>query len=209
MSQKEIKVPRQERGIATRNKILEAGRKLFSEKGFYKTNSKEIAKAAGVATGTFYIYFKDKKPLFLEVFEIYYEQIIQDVLSLPALQIQSSNDAEEFVGFLIDRLFAAHEIEPEFHRELIAMTYSDKDVRALNDKLEKKTLGLIEEFLQMNRRFLVIEDYKAASRLFLKTAEEIIHSIKIFGSDVPTERMLNELKRMLVCYFFGTKKEVQ
>ncbi len=206
MNQKKIRMPRQERGIATRNKILEAGRKLFSEKGFYKTNSKEIAKAAGVATGTFYMYFKDKKPLFLEIFAVYYEQILQDVLNLPSLQVQSIGEAEEIIGILVDRLFAAHNIEPEFHRELIAMIYSDRDVRALNDKLEKKVISLVEAFLKMNRSFLAVEDLETASRLILRTAEEVVHSIRIFGSDVPADRMLNELKRMLFCYLFGRTK---
>lgn len=201
---KKIRVPRQERGIATRKKIIDAGQKLFAEKGFYKTNSKEIAKAAGVATGTFYMYFKDKKPLFLEIFESYYNAILQDVLILPELLLSSIDEAEDMVSGLIDSLFAAHDIEPEFHRELIVMTYSDKDVKELNDKLEQKVLGLFEEFLVANKQFLAIEDYAAASRLMLKTADEVIHTIKIFGTDVPEQRLLNELKKMLTGYLFGS-----
>ena len=56
-----IRQPIQERANEKKQKIIEAGYKLFAEKGYYNTNTQEIAKAAGVSTGIVYSYFKDKK----------------------------------------------------------------------------------------------------------------------------------------------------
>ena len=42
---------------------MEAARILFSQKGISKTSISEIAQAAKVAKGTFYLYFKDKDEL--------------------------------------------------------------------------------------------------------------------------------------------------
>ena len=41
-------------------KILASAFKLFTEKGFKNTSIQEIVDHAGVAKGTFYLYFKDK-----------------------------------------------------------------------------------------------------------------------------------------------------
>jgi AcrR family transcriptional regulator len=69
-----VRIPQQQRGIQTKNQIIEAAMKLFSEKGFHATNSKEIAKEAGVATGCFYSYFTDKKAVFCAALQIYLDQ---------------------------------------------------------------------------------------------------------------------------------------
>jgi AcrR family transcriptional regulator len=44
-------------------KILDASLKLFTTRGFHGTSTAEIAKTAGVATGTLFHYFKSKEEL--------------------------------------------------------------------------------------------------------------------------------------------------
>ena len=63
----EVRTPRQERSIAKKKKIIEAGYELFSKVGYYATNTAEIAKHAGVSTGIVYGYFKDKRDILLDV----------------------------------------------------------------------------------------------------------------------------------------------
>ena len=41
-----------------RERILDAAVRVFAKKGFYATRVSEVAKAAGVADGTIYLYFK-------------------------------------------------------------------------------------------------------------------------------------------------------
>ncbi|MEO0234290.1 MAG: TetR/AcrR family transcriptional regulator [candidate division WOR-3 bacterium] len=48
-----------------KNKILEASLELFGKKGYYKTDVDSIAKKANVGKGTIYLYFKNKKELFI------------------------------------------------------------------------------------------------------------------------------------------------
>lgn len=45
-------------------RIIEAATKLFAEKGYRSTTIEEIAREAGIAKGTVYLYFKDKQELF-------------------------------------------------------------------------------------------------------------------------------------------------
>lgn len=52
-----------------RERILKAAIKVFARKGFYATRVSEIAKAAGVADGTIYLYFKNKDDVLVSIFE--------------------------------------------------------------------------------------------------------------------------------------------
>jgi AcrR family transcriptional regulator len=52
---------------ATRARLLESGRGLFAERGLHGVTTHDIAHAAEVASGTFYLHFKDKGELFREI----------------------------------------------------------------------------------------------------------------------------------------------
>ncbi len=52
------------RGEATRNKLLAAAEEVFGAKGYYSASMVDITLKAGVAQGTFYIYFRSKKDIF-------------------------------------------------------------------------------------------------------------------------------------------------
>lgn len=51
------------------DKIISAAETLLMEKGFYALNMDQVARTAGLAKGTVYLYFKTKEELFLKVFE--------------------------------------------------------------------------------------------------------------------------------------------
>lgn len=48
--------------------LFEAGRTLFTQYGFKATSVAAIAKQAGLAVGTFYLYYPSKERLFLDIF---------------------------------------------------------------------------------------------------------------------------------------------
>lgn len=52
-----------------RDRILKAAVKVFARTGFHATRVSEVAKAAGVADGTIYLYFKSKEELLVSLFE--------------------------------------------------------------------------------------------------------------------------------------------
>jgi len=49
---------------ATRRRLIVAGTELFARDGLHRTTSTQVARAAGVAAGTFYLHFPDKQALF-------------------------------------------------------------------------------------------------------------------------------------------------
>lgn len=50
-------------------KILDAAVKVFARKGFYQSRVSDIAREAGVADGTIYLYFKNKDDILISIFE--------------------------------------------------------------------------------------------------------------------------------------------
>jgi AcrR family transcriptional regulator len=61
--------PRTARGTRTRAKLLEAAEKVFSENGYDEASIVRITEQAGVAQGTFYLYFSGKLEIFEELVE--------------------------------------------------------------------------------------------------------------------------------------------
>jgi len=59
--------PSTARGEATRGRVLEAAEQVFGDKGYHGASVTEITRAAGVAQGTFYLYFRGKKEIFLDL----------------------------------------------------------------------------------------------------------------------------------------------
>lgn len=63
----------------TRDKIIEAGKKILRQKDYYETVVEEIAKQAGVAKGTIFFYFKTKENLFREIMLSLIEEVSQAI----------------------------------------------------------------------------------------------------------------------------------
>jgi TetR/AcrR family fatty acid metabolism transcriptional regulator len=66
---KSAKKPVDKGSADKRERILRAAIKVFARKGFYATRVSEIAKAAGVADGTIYLYFESKDDVLVSIFE--------------------------------------------------------------------------------------------------------------------------------------------
>src|SRR6185436_8396474 len=54
-------------GRRTRQKLLEAAEAVFGERGYEHASVSEITQRAGVAQGTFYVYFPDKLTVFIHL----------------------------------------------------------------------------------------------------------------------------------------------
>ena len=57
-----------DKGLKTKNRILEIARSDFHSKGFAKASVKDICAQAGIRTGTFAYYFKTKEDLIKAVY---------------------------------------------------------------------------------------------------------------------------------------------
>lgn len=58
-------------------RILEAAIAVFAEKGFHQARISDVARRAGVADGTIYLYFRNKDDLLLSLFEEKMDELLQ------------------------------------------------------------------------------------------------------------------------------------
>ena len=67
------------RGAEKYRMILNAAKQVFARVGFYNSKVSEIARAAHVADGTIYLYFKNKDDILISLFEDELSRIIDEV----------------------------------------------------------------------------------------------------------------------------------
>jgi AcrR family transcriptional regulator len=81
--------------LTSKEKIISASRKLFSEKGFDAASIDDIAKEAGTTKSLFYYYFESKKDILYSLMETCLEDVIRK-LALNRKNGISSKTKEEF-----------------------------------------------------------------------------------------------------------------
>ena len=96
----------------TRRRLLEAGTDLFARVGLHRTTSTQIARAAGVAAGTVYLYFSSKADLFVALHERLFDLIDRAVREAPVV----SPDMPEATRSRIHAVFAACNLESDLLR---------------------------------------------------------------------------------------------
>jgi AcrR family transcriptional regulator len=64
-----------------RERLVETGFRLFSAYGLKKTNIEELAAGAGISKGAFYIFYKSKEALFMDVAELAEGRFRREILS--------------------------------------------------------------------------------------------------------------------------------
>lgn len=167
---KSVREPRQERSIEKKKRIVDAGYELFSEVGYYGTNTAEIAKRAGVSTGIVYGYFKDKKDILICVLEIYLNEVYEPISAMLD-KLTSPVDYEKVIPHVLEATIKTHKKKYKIHEALHSLAGSDSEVNAefiaLEDKLTTRiyerlaTLGENTENLKEKIHFAMgtIQDY--------------------------------------------------
>ena len=83
--------------MTTEEKILNSAIALMAKKGYHNTTVSDIVKNAGVAQGTFYLYFDSKKELFIKLMDSFYSMLESAIYSVD-LGSAETITAEEFAN---------------------------------------------------------------------------------------------------------------
>jgi AcrR family transcriptional regulator len=197
----EIREPLQQRAIEKKRRIIEAASRLFAEHGYQGTNAKQIAHEAGVAVGTFYNYFKDKKTLLVEVAFSHGDEV-HAMLRKRFERMDLTRPGYEIMRELIVTAFESHRYSPELHREALALKFTDLEIRELSEQMDQGMLAAILEFLQSLKPRLRVSDHKAAATVVFQAIEAVVHEAVIFDAGLEAERLINALAEMTSRYLF-------
>jgi AcrR family transcriptional regulator len=123
---------------ARRAQLLDAATRVFAEKGFHGATVRDIARVAGLADGTLYIYFKSKNELMLGILDRLNQSEERDLdLERAAngdfevflrLYIQKRFEVFTVMGFdvfrvIFSELIVNAELRAQYHAQIIAPTY--------------------------------------------------------------------------------------
>ena len=146
----EVREPKQKRSIEKKNKIINAGYELFSEVGYYGTNTAEIAKRAGVSTGIVYGYFNDKRDILICVLEIYLDKVLSPIFSL-INSISTPIDYQKLITDILETTIKIHKKNAKIHEALHSLTSTDEVVSKKFIKFEDVvTTKIVEKLTSVN-----------------------------------------------------------
>ncbi len=141
------------KGAATRRRLLEAAETCFAALGYHDASVVKITEAAGVAQGTFYLYFSSKKEIF--------DELVRDLNSRVRRSMKEASSAgktrlqAELLGFAAYFRFTSEHnalyriirqaefVSPEmlrYHYDRLAEGY----VEALREAMETGEVGRID-----------------------------------------------------------------
>lgn len=82
--------------------IIEAAIKVFAETGYHESKISKIAETAGIATGSIYLYFKNKEEILYKIFYMLWQRLATD---LQATQERSDLNPVEKFESMLDLIF--------------------------------------------------------------------------------------------------------
>jgi AcrR family transcriptional regulator len=206
-SRNKARIPVQKRSIETKEKIMNAAWTLFGEKGYFKTTSHDLAQRAGVAIGSFYGYFNNKKEVAIELIRNFYSETLEKALCNIHKEVgknvkQNSDNGRKLVRSLIQSLREAHDINPLIHRDVTALILTDEDVNKINKEEEKKIIAFLVNLLEQYKQFIRVNDIEAAATMLFWISTEMIHRIMNDKEEDKAERLLRELEHIICSYLF-------
>jgi len=140
---------RQENALKTRQKLLDTTENLLRTKGLSALSVDEITKEAGVAKGTFYVYFKHKEDIISEITWGYYKNIENKLNSMKNSNIvekltvyfEEFMKAVEMYGINICREWIKSAIDPKIMLQNMNMTKWQYDVDMLKNILNNAIMN--------------------------------------------------------------------
>jgi AcrR family transcriptional regulator len=141
------RTPQQARSRRTRQRILEAAVACFEETGFEETTTTEIARRAGLAVGSLYGYFHDKRAILLELLHGTVEEVADLVVRELDPEHWRGPDLRPPVRGLVHRIVHAQTIRPGVQRILWERFFKDPDFRAVFLRIETRVRHALESLL--------------------------------------------------------------
>lgn len=140
-----------------RSHILAAARDVFAKRGYHQATIDDIVAETGVARGTFYLYFEDKRAVFSDLMDRFFTALTMAINridvgpSAAPVAEQARANIRAIIGMcLADRamtkilLSDAQGVDPAFDRKLA--TFYDAVVQLLTDSLrDGQKLGIVAD----------------------------------------------------------------
>jgi AcrR family transcriptional regulator len=138
---------RQTRSIEKRERILAAARTVFEEFGYERAQVDEIAARAGIAAGAFYLSFRSKRQLLVELMN----ELVATLESL-TLSLDNDGDTRQALHALLRSALRADRESYGVIKAWLEAIEADDELRTMNDAIrrwtETRVLGVFQLVLE-------------------------------------------------------------
>lgn len=169
------------------NQIIDAAVIVIAENGYHYAQVSKIAKQAGVADGTIYLYFKNKEDLLISLFQ---EKMGQFILKIEQVIAGKSNAIEKLYA-LVEMHF--RQLAADQHLALVTqleLRQSNKDLRLKINEVLKGYLKILDEILTKGK-----ENGEFQQDLDVRLARQMVFGML---DETVTNWVMNEQKYDLV-----------
>lgn len=177
-----------------RQKILEIANRLFNEKGFQDTTTREIAEASGISNAALYYYFENKEDLF---YRILYDIISKGLAKIREVEEMHPEPLEKLLTF-IDVFINHFAIRPDRTKLL------GQDQKCLTPEHNKVLNDMREEYVEILTGILA--ELKKKKQII--NADLNVCSFAFFGMVVWTYRWYNPEGKVKVKEFAEIVKQI-
>lgn len=144
--------PKTKRGEKTLSKLLSSAEHYFSEKGFHETSIVDITRGAGVALGTYYVYFDDKLSIY-QYLLLMYSHDIRKAIAVNLDGVTDRKEAEKiglrtFLEVIRDRRYIYNIIWESLYidKNLFIEYYTDFSARYQKTIIDAQEAGEMRDF---------------------------------------------------------------
>ncbi|MET0785265.1 MAG: TetR/AcrR family transcriptional regulator [Paenisporosarcina sp.] len=154
--------------------IIDAAVVVIAENGYHQAQVSKIAKQAGVADGTIYLYFKNKEDILISVFQEKMGVFVENLQQI----IQDESTSCEKLLKMIDNHFRV--LATDHHLAIVTqleLRQSNKDIRLKINDVLKEYLVLLDHILiegLENGEFNKEMDIRLARHMVFGTIDETI-----------------------------------
>lgn len=187
--------PLSKRGLDTRRRLLDAAERVFGELGYHDASIVKVTEAAGVAGGTFYLYFDSKKAIFDELVRDLNRRVRH---AMKEASSQAATRAEaEMLGF--EAYFRFTSDHPALYRIIRQAEFVSPEM--LRYHYDQLSAGYIEALAAASDAGQIGKLEPEVATFALMGIGEMIGMRWILwgeGKPIP-ERVWNELARLIRC----------
>ncbi len=177
--------------VERRKELMRAAREVFSTKGYHDAKVDDIVALAKVAKGTFYLYFADKRSIFVELIGTLFQRI-----GAAVLKVDPRSDVEEQVKHNIRAIVAALLDDPALTKILFsyAAGLDPAFVTAIRSFYEGSR-ALLEASLIEGQTLGIVApgDARLFATFTLGALKELVFENVTADKPMPREEIVNEL----------------
>ncbi|MFN4307770.1 TetR/AcrR family transcriptional regulator [Sulfurihydrogenibium azorense] len=186
--------------LETREKLLQSAKELFSKKGYYETKVSDIVEKSGVAQGTFYIYFKSKEEIFLELVKSLHQDLMERLEKYIKIEKDCQSLIKDFVKEFLTEVYNNREIAEIFFSQLFGLNQEFK-------KLYLKKISDIQNLIfKVVNRYFSDEESQILSMLILGFVRQIFFNC-LTNKNLSLDQMLSKAEKGIDIIFQGIYSE--